>query len=218
MAPMPHTRRSLLGGSLAVPVGLALSSTLSGAFALPAYAAPAPAFTRSGRPNALWGVQSGEITANSATVWARSDRPARMYVETSPSESFRYAVRRHRGPLLGPGTDFTGTATLRELPPGQQIHYRVVLADPDDPRRTGEPVRGTFRTTPPPAAATCASCGPGTSRARAGASTRRSAATASSTRCGCATPTSSSSAGTPSTPTGLSRPPSPCATAPCGTT
>nr|WSX53012.1 alkaline phosphatase D family protein [Streptomyces sp. NBC_00974] len=148
MAPIPHTRRSLLGGSLAVPVGLALSSALSGALTAPAYAASAPALARSGRPNALWGVQSGEITAHSATVWTRSDRLARMYVETSPSESFRYAVRRHRGPLLGPGTDFTGTTPLRELPPGQQVHYRVVLADPDDLRRTGEPVHGTFRTTP----------------------------------------------------------------------
>lgn len=146
MAPLPHTRRSLLGGSLAVPVGLALSSALTGALSTPAHA-DAPAFARSGRPNAFWGVQSGEITAHSATVWTRSDRPARMYVDTSPSESFRYAVRRHRGPLLGPDTDFTGTTTLRELPPGQQIHYRVP-ADPDDPRRTGEPVHGTFRTTP----------------------------------------------------------------------
>lgn len=31
---------------------------------------------------------------------------------------------------------------------GEQIHYRVLLADADDPRRTGEPVTGTFRTTP----------------------------------------------------------------------
>ncbi|MFF4582312.1 alkaline phosphatase D family protein [Streptomyces sp. NPDC001389] len=146
MASMPHTRRSLLGGSLAVPVGLVLSTAL----AAPALAASprVPAFTRSGRPAALWGVQCGEITAHSATVWVRSDRPARMYVETSPSESFRYGVRRHGGPFLGPATDFTGTTTLRDLPPGRQIHYRVVLTDPDDPRRCSEPVRGGFRTTP----------------------------------------------------------------------
>ncbi|UQX00105.1 alkaline phosphatase D family protein [Streptomyces sp. RerS4] len=146
MASLPHTRRTLLGGSLAVPLGLALSTV----YAAPALAAPArsAAFVRSGRPAALWGTQSGEITAHSATVWTRSDRPARMYVETSPSESFRYGVRRHNGPFLGPATDYTGTATLRDLPPGRQIHYRVVLADPDDPRRSGEPVRGTFRTTP----------------------------------------------------------------------
>jgi alkaline phosphatase D len=70
-----------------------------------------------------------------------------MIVETSATESFRRSTRWH-GPLIGASTDFTGTTRLRGLPPGEQIHYRVVLADPDDPRRTGEPVTGTFRTTP----------------------------------------------------------------------
>ncbi|MGW0468605.1 hypothetical protein ACWDX6_25625 [Streptomyces sp. NPDC003027] len=41
-----------------------------------------------------------------------------------------------------------GTTALRGLPAGEQIHYRVTLADPGDPRRTGEPVVGTFRTAP----------------------------------------------------------------------
>jgi alkaline phosphatase D len=68
-----------------------------------------------------------------------------MIVETSATESFRNP-RRWRGPLLGSGTDFTGTTRLSGLPAGEQIHYRVLLADPDDPRRTGEPVTGTFRT------------------------------------------------------------------------
>ncbi|MDG4865596.1 alkaline phosphatase D family protein, partial [Streptomyces sp. T-3] len=94
-----------------------------------------------------WGVQAGDVTAHSGLVWVRADRPARMVVETSATESFRNPVRWH-GPLLGPGTDFTGTTRLRGLPPGEQIHYRVRLADPDDPRRTGEPVAGTFRTAP----------------------------------------------------------------------
>lgn len=70
-----------------------------------------------------------------------------MIVETAATESFRQARRWH-GPLLGPGTDLTGTTRLHGLPAGEQIHYRVLLADPDDPRRTGEPVTGTFRTTP----------------------------------------------------------------------
>jgi alkaline phosphatase D len=70
-----------------------------------------------------------------------------MIVETSATESFHNPHRWH-GPLLGAGTDFTGTTRLRGLPSGEQIHYRVLLADPDDPRRTGEPVAGTFRTVP----------------------------------------------------------------------
>ncbi|MFI8091622.1 alkaline phosphatase D family protein [Streptomyces sp. NPDC086080] len=130
-------RRAVLRGSLAA----------SAALTLPAALGAAPAFARSGRPEAAWGVQTGEVTRDSGLVWVRSDRPARMIVETSATESFRNP-RRWRGPLLGPGTDFTGTTRLRGLPSGEQIHYRVLLTDPDDPRRRGEPVAGTFRTVP----------------------------------------------------------------------
>jgi alkaline phosphatase D len=130
-------RRSVLRGSLAA----------SAALALPATAGAAPALALSGRPGAGWGVQTGDVSAHSGLVWVRSDRPARMIVETSATGSFRNP-RRFRGPLLGADTDFTGTTRLRGLPAGEQIHYRVLLADPDDPRRTGEPVTGTFRTAP----------------------------------------------------------------------
>ncbi|MCX4587446.1 alkaline phosphatase [Streptomyces sp. NBC_01481] len=129
-------RRSVLRGTVAA----------SAALALPTLAA-APALALSGRPGAAWGVQTGDVTSSSGLVWVRSDRPARMIVETSATDSFRHTHRWH-GPLLGPGTDFTGTTSLRGLPAGEQVHYRVTLADPDDPRRTGEPVYGTFRTAP----------------------------------------------------------------------
>ncbi|WP_338694097.1 alkaline phosphatase D family protein [Streptomyces sp. Q6] len=136
-SPLPG-RRGVLRGSLAATAALALPA-IGGA--------AAPAFALSGRPKAGWGVQAGDVTAHSGLVWVRSDRPARMIVETSATESFRNPVR-WRGPLVGAGTDFTGTTRLRGLPPGEQIHYRVLLADPDDPRRTSEPVTGTFRTSP----------------------------------------------------------------------
>ncbi|MGW0418245.1 alkaline phosphatase D family protein [Streptomyces sp. NPDC003015] len=132
-------RRGLLRGSLAASAALALPAAVSGA---------APAFALSGRPGAGWGVQTGDVTSDSGLVWVRSDRPARMIVETSATESFRNPRRWH-GPLLGADTDFTGTTRLHGLPSGEQIHYRVLLADPDDPRRTGEPVAGTFRTVSP---------------------------------------------------------------------
>jgi alkaline phosphatase D len=129
-------RRSVLRGTVAA----------SAALALPALGA-APALALSGRPRAAWGVQTGDVTASSGLVWVRSDRPAQMIVETSATDSFRRA-HRHHGPLIGSGTDFTGTTSLRGLPAGEQVHYRVTLADPDDPRRTGEQVYGTFRTAP----------------------------------------------------------------------
>ncbi|MEU8712640.1 alkaline phosphatase D family protein [Streptomyces sp. NPDC048663] len=128
-------RRGVLRGSLAASAALSLPTALG----------TAPAFALSGRPRADWGVQAGDVSADSGLVWVRSDRPARMIVETSATESFRDARRWH-GPLLGADSDFTGTTRLHGLPSGEQIHYRVLLADPDDPRRTGEPVTGTFRT------------------------------------------------------------------------
>ena len=130
-------RRGLLRGALAAGAALAL----------PAAGGPAPAFARAGRPTIGWGVQAGDVTTDSGLVWVRSDRPARMVVETSATESFRN-VTRWPGPLLTADTDFTGTTRVRGLPSGEQVHYRVVLADPDDPRRTSAPVTGTFRTAP----------------------------------------------------------------------
>ncbi|MFE9825872.1 alkaline phosphatase D family protein [Streptomyces sp. NPDC005791] len=135
-APAPG-RRTVLRGSLLA----------SAAVAVPTAITTAPAFALSGRPSASWGVQVGDVTASSALVWVRADRPARMVVETSATESFRRA-RTWRGPLIGAGTDFTGTTPLYGLPAGEQVHYRVTLADPHDPRRTGKPVYGTFRTAP----------------------------------------------------------------------
>lgn len=119
-------RRSVLRGSLAASAALALPTTLGSA----------PALALSGRPKAGWGVQTGDVTTDSGLVWVRSDRPARMIVETSATASFRDSRRWH-GPLLGADTDFTGTTRLRGLPSGEQIHYRVLLADPDDPGAPG---------------------------------------------------------------------------------
>ncbi|MBU7600056.1 alkaline phosphatase D family protein [Streptomyces sp. P38-E01] len=140
-APSPAAgtaRRALLRGSLAAGAALALPIPLAGS---------APAQVRAGRPAARWGVQVGDVTGSSGLVWVRSDRPARVTVETSATESFR-RVRRWRGPVVGPGTDFTGCTSLSGLPSGEQVHYRVTLSDPDDPRRSGRPVEGTFRTAP----------------------------------------------------------------------
>jgi alkaline phosphatase D len=128
-------RRTLLRGAVGASGALAL---LPGA---------APPLVLGGRPRAAWGVQTGDVTATSALVWTRADRPARMVVETAATEAFR-SPRRWRGPVLGPGTDFTGRTVLHGLPPGEQVHYRVLLTDPDDDARGGPVASGTFRTAP----------------------------------------------------------------------
>ena len=48
------------------------------------------------RPVITHGVQSGDVVADSAMVWARTDRPAQMLVEVATTESFPMSWRCRR--------------------------------------------------------------------------------------------------------------------------
>src|SRR5580692_8466058 len=58
------------------------------------------------RPAISHGVQSGDVTVDSAVVWARADRPARALIDWSTTESFRDSRRAAYVDAL-PETDFT---------------------------------------------------------------------------------------------------------------
>ncbi|MFD0685526.1 alkaline phosphatase D family protein [Actinomadura fibrosa] len=130
-------RRSVLRGGLTAGGGAALTLLTGG---------QASALVRTGRPSLTHGVQSGDVTAREAVVWARADRPSRMLVDLSRRPDFRGA-RTVLGPVLTPDTDLTGKAFLNGLPPGEEIHYRVRLTDLDR-RLTSAPAAGRFRTAP----------------------------------------------------------------------
>lgn len=142
MTTTPLPRRSFLLGA----------AGLAGALPSIASAAPARAatFVRSAAPRLTHGVMSGDVTRSGGVVWARADRPARMFVQLSPTGGFsaRDRVRTVRGPLLLPDSDFTGRAVLRGLPAGSDVPFRVVLADPDAERPHGDHAEGSFRTAP----------------------------------------------------------------------
>lgn len=57
--------------------------------------AEAPAIITSDkmRPAIPYGVASGDISNDSIVIWSRSDRPAKMIVEYSTSESFKNVQR-----------------------------------------------------------------------------------------------------------------------------
>ena len=99
------------------------------------------------RPSIPYGVASGDINGNSAVIWSRSDRPARMIVEYSTEQSFRGAQR-----IFGPNalevSDFTARVDLKDLPLNEQIFYRVLFQNLDDTKVYSAPVTGTFRTPP----------------------------------------------------------------------
>lgn len=138
MTSTPLSRRSVLLSAAGI-AGLAPSGVAG---------STAASLVRTAPPVLTHGVMGGDVTADGGLVWARSDRPARMYVQLSPSGSFARSsrVRTVRGPLLLPGSDFTGRVRLAGLPAGTDVPYRVVLTDPDATRIDGDSLEGSFRT------------------------------------------------------------------------
>ena len=124
-----------------------LSTTATGAGLVALGAFPMPALAQAGRPVITHGVQSGDVTASRAIVWARSDRPSRMMVEYATTESFADA-RLLRGPAALAEGDFAAKVDLTGLPAGQEIFYRVRFQDFMDTKLMSEPVVGRLRTAP----------------------------------------------------------------------
>ncbi|MDA9433923.1 alkaline phosphatase D family protein [Bradyrhizobium sp. CCBAU 51627] len=98
------------------------------------------------RPGIAAGIQSGDVSAGSAVIWARADRPARMQVECSTVESFKTIIASASRDAL-PDTDFTAKLQLGDLPLGQDIFYRVGFEDIAT-GIAGESRIGHFRTAP----------------------------------------------------------------------
>jgi alkaline phosphatase D len=130
------TRRRLLAGA-----GSAVALNLIGGIA-------GPYLSRAGdRPLITHGIQSGDVSEESGVVWARTDRPARMAVEISTTDSF-VDIRDAVTIDVLSESDFTGKVLLEDLPAGQEIFYRIRFEDLSAPTITSEPLVGHFRTAP----------------------------------------------------------------------
>jgi alkaline phosphatase D len=91
-------------------------------------------------------VQSGDVSADSGMVWARADRPSRMLVEVATTDTFR-EIRRAVFVDALPESDFTAKTLIDELPPAQDIFYRISFQDLSS-AVFGESQIGHFRTGP----------------------------------------------------------------------
>ena len=99
------------------------------------------------RPVITHGVQSGDVSTDSGMIWARADRPSRMLVELSTTESFK-DIRHGAYVDALPESDFTAKALIENLPAAQDIFYRIRFQDLSTPTILGEPAVGHFRTAP----------------------------------------------------------------------
>lgn len=100
------------------------------------------------RPAIEQGIASGDVTIGAAgrgkaTIWSRSDRPARMFIEVATSDRFEEA-RQITGPAAIEATDFTAKTELRDLPAGQRVFYRVRWQDLRDEKIWSEPAVGSL--------------------------------------------------------------------------
>ena len=98
-------------------------------------------------PQLEQGLQIGDVRADRAVIWSRSDRPARLLVEYDVSEHFVKPTR-VRGPFALDTTDFTARIDLTDLPDDSAIFVRVMFQDLSNDRIVSEAVEGSFRTAP----------------------------------------------------------------------
>ena len=130
------SRRGFLRGSTAAGLGAAATGLV---------ARPAIVRAQSAVPSLTHGLQSGDVSVDSAMLWARADQPARMIVDLSTTESFANA-HTVRGPAMLDVSDYTAKLLLNDLPSGQRMFYRVSLQSLDDVKMVSEPTVGSFVT------------------------------------------------------------------------
>src|SRR5262249_62188659 len=67
------------------------------------------------RPVITHGIQSGDVSLDSAVIWARADRPARMLAEVATTDSFKTI---HRAVFVHelPENDFTANSLYDNQP------------------------------------------------------------------------------------------------------
>lgn len=118
------SRRQLLGASLAAPLFVA---------------SPAPALIRSGRPRLTHGLQVGDVTDGSATIWSRADRPSRLIVEWDARGGCHRRIA-----YATAESDLTAKVLVHGLPADCDIEYRVTPESLDGDE--GKAQRGRFRT------------------------------------------------------------------------
>lgn len=145
------SRRSVLAAGLLAPAGLATPAA-----ARPAHAAPrhTPGGLVASRLTLPSGVATGDVSSNSAVLWARSSGTSRLTAVLRAVDEDGEVIRRGRfrhGVTLRSGwvdgrTDHTAKIVADRLPSGTR--FEVTYAFEDEAGRLGESAVGHFTTAP----------------------------------------------------------------------
>lgn len=140
--PADFRRRRFLRDSAATTLGA--SALMAGASAAQAQGQSSAIVTSERlRPQLPAGVMSGDVTRDSAIVWSRTDRNARMLLDYSTDANFANATR-IEGPMALARNDYTARVDLRGLPAGERVYYRVRFQDLVHESALSEPVTGSL--------------------------------------------------------------------------
>jgi alkaline phosphatase D len=112
---------------------LALLGAVLLVLALPASGSAAPAFTH--------GVAAGEVTKDSARLWAKATQPGDVRVELARDSDFEPVDRKLRPSPVSSSSDLTIHRVITQLRPGTRYWYRFISA-------AGTSEVGTFVTAP----------------------------------------------------------------------
>lgn len=99
------------------------------------------------RPAIPFGVSSGDVLSESAIIWSKTDRPARMLLEWATNPEFK-GVTKIKGLVGLEENDFIVKQVLEGLPAGEQIYYRVAFEAMQGKGATSNIAQGQFRTAP----------------------------------------------------------------------
>lgn len=97
------------------------------------------------RPDFSHGISSGDVHQSGATLWSRSTRAAKLWVDVSSSENFKRSIRFSGGAALA-GNDFNSKLNLRNLEAGKDWFYRVQFESLEQPGVFSDFRQGHFKT------------------------------------------------------------------------
>lgn len=133
-------RRTLLTTGAGAAIGATPQLVDAGSRLLGFTKGPAQIYDRIDLPT---GAQSGDVTATSAVLWARSARPSQLLVRLSSNGR---VVRSVRGAWTDERRDYTAKLALTGLAPGREYDATIWFAD--HAGRRSRPEQLSFRTAP----------------------------------------------------------------------